>query len=226
MRVAGMMRLAEIDETKLGFDLIHFAIKEMCKYCESVYFLQMGNISQITLDFISTLGIDFTIFQTDVDYRSGWGFLNTESLDELYKKIPNKYDWIIYPDADDILPENLLEILDEDSDVIRLRFIECFNGINNIIIIGDDFPIGPHYKAVRQNDDITFIGSHGFNEPITTSGRNLIRKESDYCMRHTRYARKESIEARRNMNYFQDFFLIDHDVIEYKPNQKIEYYSR
>lgn len=226
MKVGGMMRLAQIDEAKLGFDLIHLSITEMAKWCKCIYFLQIGNISQITFDFISNLECDVVITKSETDYLSGWMFQNNESLDDLYQSIPLIYDWIIYPDADDLLPENLLELLDTDADVIRFHFIECVGSTEQIIAVKEGFPIGPHFKAIRQKDDVTFRGGDGFNEPTTTTARKLIRYETDYCMRHLRYANPKGVEERKKMNYFQQYFLDEHELIEYKPQQTFNYYRR
>lgn len=38
MRIGGMMRLASIDEVKVGLDLVHYAITENAKVCDKLYF--------------------------------------------------------------------------------------------------------------------------------------------------------------------------------------------
>jgi hypothetical protein len=157
---------------------------------------------------------------------TGWMFKNNESLDDLYKTIDTQYDWVLYPDADDLLPDNVLDILkeadDKNADTVRFYFLECFGSENDIIEIKSGYPIGPHFKAVKHRSDITFVGSDGFNEACC----NLVRHETEYCMRHLRYATKEGVEKRKSMNYFQDYFLQDHDTIPYSPNEKINYYLR
>jgi hypothetical protein len=70
--------------------------------------------------------------------------------------------------------------------------------------------------------DIGFVGSDGFNEACC----DLKRHETEYCMRHLRYATKEGVEKRKSMNYFQDYFLQNHATIPYSPNEKVNYYSR
>lgn len=230
MNIAGMMRLSEIDQTKLGKEIMMFSIKEMSLYCNHMYFLNIGNVDSDIIQFIKSLNKPYDIFYSKVDYGQGWYFKNTESLDDLYKSIDKTYDWIIYPDADDILPENILEIIqqanDNGSDVIRLHFIEAFKKIDQIIEITPEFPIGPHFKAFKPAKDITFIGSDGFNEPTTNSGRLLKRFESDYCVRHLRYANKNLVKERMKMNYFEYYFLQDHKLIPYKPMQKKKYYEK
>jgi hypothetical protein len=229
MRIAGMMRLAEIDQTKVGKDLMMYSIEWMASKCDSIYFLKIGKIDTDVMDFIQQLPQQVHITNQSVDYSTGWMFQNNESLDDLYKSIPNEYDWVIYPDADDLLPENLLELIEEaeavEADVIRFHFIETFGDKEKIIQIKPGFPIGPHFKAIRMRDDVTFRGGDGFNEPTTNSDRVLKRYETEYCMRHLRYANPNGIEERKRMNYFQEYFLQDHKLIDYKPNQKRIYYE-
>jgi hypothetical protein len=229
MRIAGMMRLAEIDQTKVGKDLMMYSIEWMASKCDVIYFLKIGKIDTDVMDFIQQLPQEVHFTNQSVDYSTGWMFQNNESLDDLYKSIPNEYDWVIYPDADDLLPENLLELIEEadavGADVIRFHFIETFGDKEKIIQIKPGFPIGPHFKAIRMNEDVTFRGGDGFNEPTTNSGRVLKRYETEYCMRHLRYAYPNGIEERKRMNYFQEYFLQDHKLIDYKPNQKRRYYE-
>jgi hypothetical protein len=229
MTVAGMMRLAEIDESKLGLELMKLSISKMAEVSAKLYFLQIGNSCQQILDHIDGLDKPYLIRPASQDFGSGWGFKNNESLTELYSLIDEPFDWVIYPDADDLLPENLLDILGQadelGAEVIRFHFIECLGSPTSIIEIRPGFPIGPHFKAVKPAADVTFIGSDGFNE-ATSASRKLKRYETQYCMRHLRYANPVGIEKRKQMNYFQDYFLMDHATIEYSPSQKIEYYTR
>ena len=68
----------------------------------------------------------------------------------------------MYPDADDLLPENILELLEQademGAETLRFHFIECFGSIDKVIEVKEGFPIGPHFKAVKVKDNITFIG--------------------------------------------------------------------
>jgi hypothetical protein len=43
-------------------------------------------------------------------------------------------------------------------------------------------------------------------------------------MRHLRYANNEGIEKRKNMNYYQSYFLENNETVDYKPLMKIDYY--
>lgn len=228
MRVAGMMRLAEIDETKVGKDLMKYSIKWLSDKVDALYFLQIGKISGDVLDFIYNLDNQIVISETQTDYQSGWAFKNNESLDELYRLVKGDWDWVLYPDADDLLPENILDLLEEadsmGAETLRFHFIECFGSIDKVIEVKDGFPIGPHFKAVKVKDDITFIGSDGFNEATKVGG--LKRFETHYCMRHLRYANPNGIEERKRMNYFQEYFLQNHNLIDYKPEQHFNYYRR
>jgi hypothetical protein len=119
-----------------------------------------------------------------------------------------------------------LELINQAEEMrcetIRFHFIECFGSKDNIIAVTEGYPIGPHFKAVKWREDIGFIGSDGFNE----AKGPLKRYETDYCMRHTRYANLNGIEERKRMNYFQEYFLQNYEIIPYKPNQKINYYRR
>ena len=134
----------------------------------------------------------------------------------------------MYPDADDLLPENILELLEQademEAETLRFHFIECFGSIDKVIEVKEGFPIGPHFKAVKVKDDITFIGSDGFNEATKIGG--LKRFETHYCMRHLRYANPDGIEERKKMNYFQSYFLENHNLIDYKPQQHFNYYKK
>lgn len=223
-----MMRLAEIDETKVGKDLMKYSIKWLSDKVDALYFLQIGKISGDVLDFIYNLDNQIVISETQIDYQTGWGFKNNESLDELYRLVKGDWDWVLYPDADDLLPENILDLLEEadtmGAETLRFHFIECFGSIDKVIEVKDGFPIGPHFKAVKVKDDITFIGSDGFNEATKVGG--LKRFETDYCMRHLRYANPNGIEERKRMNYFQEYFLQNHNLIDYKPQQHFNYYRR
>jgi hypothetical protein len=110
------------------------------------------------------------------------------------------------------------------AETLRFNFIECFGSIDKIIEVKDGFPIGPHFKAVKVKSYITFIGSDGFNEATKVGG--LKRFETNYCMRHLRYANPNGIEERKRMNYFQEYFLQDHNLIDYKPKQHFNYYKK
>ena len=70
---------------------------------------------------------------------TGWSFKNNESLHDLYKSIDIQFDWVLYPDADDLLPDNILDILveadEKNAETVRLYFIECFGSENDIIEI-------------------------------------------------------------------------------------------
>ena len=228
MKVAGMMRLSEIDESKVGKDLMKYSIKWLSDKVDALYFLQIGKISGDVLDFIYNLDNQILIYETQTDYQTGWNFKNNESLDELYKLVKGDWDWVLYPDADDLLPENILDLLlqaDEmGAETLRFNFIECFGSIDKIIEVKDGFPIGPHFKAVKVKSYITFIGSDGFNEATKVGG--LKRFETNYCMRHLRYANPNGIEERKKMNYFQEYFLQNHNLIDYKPQQHFNYYKK
>jgi hypothetical protein len=228
MKVAGMMRLSEIDESKVGKDLMKYSIKWLSDKVDALYFLQIGNISKDVLEFIYNLDNQIVISETQTDYQTGWGFKNNESLDELYKLVKGDWDWVLYPDADDLLPENILDLLQQademGAETLRFNFIECFGSIDKIIEVKDGFPIGPHFKAVKVKSYITFIGSDGFNEATKVGG--LKRFETNYCMRHLRYANPNGIEERKKMNYFQEYFLQNHNLIDYKPQQHFNYYKK
>lgn len=229
MKVAGMIRLSEIDEVKVGKYYMKLSILSLSDMVSHLYFLKIGEISQEMMDFVNDLNIPIKIISTNINYGTGWNFKNNESLDDLYKAIDDDFDWVLYPDADDILPENTLELLQKADEIgaetVRFHFIECFGSENHIIEIKTNYPIGPHFKAVKHRKDITFVGSDGFNEAISIN-RPLIRYETEYCMRHLRYASIENISARKNMNYIQEYFLQNHGVIEYVPLMKFDYYKR
>ena len=228
MKVAGMVRLAEIDQKKLGKDLMKLSISKLADMVSHLYFLEIGNVDEDIIDFINSLGKDIKITKATNDYSSGWTFRNNESLDDLYKTIDGEFDWVLYPDADDILPEHTLELLQKADSIgaekVRFYFIECFGSSDDIIEIKPGYPIGPHFKAVKLKSDITFVGSDGFNEPI--SSREMKKLETEYCMRHLRYANIDGIEERKRMNYFQEYFLEKHNTISYSPKQKFNYYLR
>jgi hypothetical protein len=227
MRVAGMMRLAEIDQSKLGKDLMKYSISLLSEKVSKLYFLQIGNVDYDIVNYIDSLGVPYTIKKSEKDYMSGWMFKNNESLEENYKMIDESFDWVLYPDADDLLPEKILDILKEADEVgaetIRFYFIECFGSKDNVIGVKEGYPIGPHFKAVKWRKDIGFTGSDGFNEGYHPNG--LKRFETEWCMRHLRYANPEGIEERKKMNYFQEYFLENHELIPYQPNQKFNYYK-
>lgn len=226
MNVVGMMRLAEIDQSKLGKELMKYSFQWLSEKVSKIYFLQIGHIDDDILQFIYRLKVPIEIKVSETDYGSGWVFKNNESLNDNYKMIKGEWDWVLYPDADDLLPENILELLKEGDEMgaetLRFHFIECFGSIDNVIAVKEGFPIGPHFKAVKWRNDIEFIGSDGFNE----ARGPLKRYETQYCMRHLRYANPEGIEERKRMNYFQDYFLQNHELIPYKPNQTINYYKK
>ena len=226
LRIAGMMRLAEIDQHKLGKDLMRMSISMLAEKVSHLYFLQIGNIDEDVMSHINSLEIPVKITPSGVDYLSGWMFRNNESLHDLYKTIDGDFDWILYPDADDLLPENILDIVDAansaGADTIRMYFIECFGSSDKIIEVNEGFPIGPHFKAVRLREDIGFMGSDGFNEARCDNG--LIRYETNYCIRHLRYANPDGIEERKKMNYFQEYFLMDHDLLDYSPDKTFDHY--
>lgn len=226
MRIAGMMRLAEVDQLKVGKDNVELSIKDLASKVDKLYFLEIGDVPDSVKEFIKSLEKPYLITKAVKDYKSGWTFDNNTSLDDLYKTIDEDFDWVLYPDADDILPENTLDLLTEADNngcnVVRFHFIECFGAIDKVIEVKQGFPIGPHFKALKHDKSVTFVGSDGFNEPAG----NHKRFETPYCMRHLRYANLDGIEQRKKMNYFQEYFLNNHNTIDYKPMQKFQYYQR
>ena len=223
-KVCGMMRLAEIDQYKLGKDLMKLSISNLATKVSKLYFLQIGKIDEDIFHFLDSLNIPYKITKSVVDYGTGWSFKNNESLDDLYKTIDEEFDWVLYPDADDILPDNINDVLDEASssecEVVRFHFIECFTSHDKVIKIKEGFPIGPHFKAVIHSPNITFVGSEGFNEPKGP----LKRLETAFCVRHLRYANPQAVESRRKMNYFEDFFSKDHELMDFVEGESIHYY--
>ena len=225
MRVAGMQRLASIDYEKTGIDVIKLSISSLADKVSHLYFLEMDPISNEILEFIQSLNKPFKIIKGKENYGTGYGLKNYESLDHLYKGIDENFDWVLYPDTDDVLPENVLDVLVEADNLgretIYFYFIECFGSINDIIEIEKGYPIGPHYKAVKHRPDITFDLSPGFNEAVSPSG--LKRYETDYCMRHMRYV--NGVEKRKSMNYIDAYFLQPHRTIPFKEGEKFNYYK-
>jgi hypothetical protein len=230
MKIAGMQRLSQVDEHKIGLDLIKYSINHISQFCSHLYFLQIGDINEETLSHIESLGKPYKIVRTQVDYGRGWNFKNNESLDEMYRLIDDEqFDWVVYPDMDNLLPANMIELLEQADEIaaetVRLHIIECFGGVDEIIEVKPGFPIGPHFIAVKHAKDITFVGSDGFCEARKLD-RKLVRHETPYCARHMRYVGASQIENRKSMNYFQEYFLQDHATIKYLENQKIDYYKR
>ena len=191
-----------------------------------LYFLQIGNVDADILEFIASLSTPFKITKTDIDYGKGWTFKNNESLQELYKTIDEQFDWVLYPDADDLLPDDVLNTLNKasilEADTVRFHFIECFTSPDKIIAVKEGFPIGPHFKAVIHSPDINFIDSPGFNQP--TGVKRWL--ETEDCVRHLRYATPEAVARRREMNYYEDFFSQDHELIDFVEGESIDYYKR
>jgi hypothetical protein len=226
MRLAGMMRLAEIDQQKVGKELMKLSIGDLANKVSKLYFLQIGNIDQDILDFINLLPTPSKITPATTEYDSGWIFKNNESLDDLYKTIDEQFDWVLYPDADDILPQNIAELIEEadakNAQVLRVYFIECFGSVEDIIEVTSGYPIGPHFKAVKYNPHITFVGSDGFNEPKGP----LVRHETDACVRHLRYASAEGVQKRKDMNYFQEYFLQNLSTIKFVEGKPFNYYTK
>ena len=54
MKVAGMMRLAEIDQTKVSKRLMKLAIQSLADTVSHLYFLQIGEIDNDIIDFINS----------------------------------------------------------------------------------------------------------------------------------------------------------------------------
>ena len=210
MKVAGMMRLAEIDQEKVGKDLMKLSITRLADKVSYLYFLKIGNIDDDIIEYIQNLNKPYKITDSENDYMTGWAFKNNESLHDLYKTIDVQYDWVLYPDADDLLPDNILDILidadEKNAETIRLYFIECFGSITDILEVKEGFPIGPHFKALKYKKGLMFEGSDGFNEPAGS----FKRYQSEQCMRHLRYATQEGLEKRKQMNYFQYYLSIRH----------------
>jgi len=225
MRVAGMQRLASIDYEKTGMDVIKLSISSLADKVSHLYFLEMDPIAPELIEFIESLGKPFKIVKGKENYKSGYALKNYESLDHLYKGIDEQFDWVLYPDTDDMLPENVLDILAEadalGKETIHFYFIESFGGVNDIIEIEKGYPIGPHHKAVKHRPDITFDLSPGFNEAVSPNG--LKRYETTYCMRHMRYV--NGIEKRKSMNYIDQYFLEPHRTIPFKEGEHFNYYE-
>ena len=225
------MRLASIDEVKVGLDLIHLSIKENAKLCSHLYFLVMDdNVDKSTFDLINSLPNQIKISRASIDYGTGWNFKHNESMDELFRTIPpNEVDWVLTHDVDNLPVDNTLELIEQaneiNADVIRVHMIEHWGGLDKIMEVSNGYPIGPHFVMVKWNDDIRYTGSEGFSE-ATSYTRKLKRLETDYCIRHMRYVYKWQYEERKAIGYAQDYFGKEHNTIEYKPNQKIQYYRR
>jgi len=95
MEVAGMMRLAEIDQEKVGKELMKLSILRLSKKVSHLYFLKIGNIDNDLLEYIESLNKPYKITNSENDYMTGWMFKNNESLHDLYKSIDIQYDWVI-----------------------------------------------------------------------------------------------------------------------------------
>jgi hypothetical protein len=229
MKIASMQRLSQIDEMKIGIDVMKWSISKTAENCSKLYYLQIGDINKDIIEHIESLNKPFKITKSVNDYGIGWIFKNNESLDDLYKTVDESFDWILYPDMDTILPENILDLMKKADEIeaksIRFHYIECFGSIDDIIEIKTGFPIGPHFAILKPTNGLTFIGSDGFSEPTSNNGR-LKRYETQYCMRHLRYLNTKTIDFRKNINYFQDYFLQEHQTIKYQPSKTLEYYQR
>lgn len=226
MEVAGMQRLASIDYEKTGMDVIKLSISSLADKVSHLYFLEMDAIAPELIEFIQSLGKPFKIIKGRENYNNGYALKNFESLDHLYKGIDEKFDWILYPDTDDVLPDNILDILVEadtlGKDSIHFYFIECFGGVNDIIEIEQNYPIGPHHKAVKHRPDITFYYSPGFNEAVCSNG--IKKYETTYCIRHMRFV--NGVEKRKSMNYIDKYFLEPHRTIPFKEGEHFNYYEK
>jgi hypothetical protein len=231
MRIGGMMRLASIDEIKVGLDLIHLSIIENSKVCDRLYFLVMDdNVHQSTFDLINSLPIPTQISRASEDFGTGWNFKHNESLDELFRTIPdNEVDWVLTHDVDNLPVDETPKIIEEaeeiGADVVRCHMIEHWGSLEDIMEVSNGYPIGPHFVMVKWNKDIRYTGSEGFSE-ATSYTRKLKRYETDYCIRHMRYIHKWQYEERKKIGYSQDYFGEEHQTIPYKPNQTINYYRR
>jgi hypothetical protein len=231
MRLGAMMRLASIDEVKVGLDLIYLSIKENAKLCSHLYFLIMDdNVDKSTFDLIDSLGKEVKYQKASEDYGTGWNFKHNESIDELFRMIPNnEIDWVLHHDVDNLPVDNTLELIEkaeeEGADVIRVHMIEHWGSLEQILEVSEGYPIGPHFVITKWAEDIRFTGSEGFTEALSHK-RKLKRLETDYCIRHMRYVYRWQYEERKAIGYAQDYFGKEHNTIEYKPNQKIQYYRR
>jgi len=230
MKIAGMQRLASIDCEKTGVDVINLSISSLADKVSHLYFLQMDDIHSDIMNHIQSINKPFKITKANRTYGSGWGFYNNESLDDLYKSVNDEeFDWILYPDTDDLLPKNIIDILKEADDIsaetIHFCYIECFGAVDQIIEVAKGFPIGPHHKAVKHREDITFMLSPGFNRAIC-NGKSLKGYETNYCMRHMRYVTSKGLEKRKSMNYIDQYFLQPHQTIPFKEGERFNYYAR
>ena len=75
MRIAGMMRLAEIDQQKVGKENVEFSIKDLADKVDKLYFLQIGNVPKSVKDFIKNIGKPFLITQSFKDYNKKRDFI-------------------------------------------------------------------------------------------------------------------------------------------------------
>lgn len=223
-----MTRLSSYDiDKKKAEDVVKLCIQDLTKYCKEIYFLQIGNVNEHFLDW---LNINKIITKSNKNYLEGWMFDNNLSLTDLYNTINKKYDWILYPDMDDILPKQILEEIDMADrlgyDVIDFPMLECLDGIDKVICDFENYVIGPHAKALKMADDITFLGTDGFAKPISKSGRKLKIYNSKYPCRHLRYMNKNLIEARKEIKFYQDFFEKPHKTTDFIPNWTFDEYVR
>ncbi len=227
MKIAGMTRLSHFDiYKKKASEVVKYCIDDLSKYCQDIYFLQIGEVED---NFLSWLDINKIITKTHNDYSEGWNFKNNESLDELYKSINKVYDWILYPDTDDIFPCQVLQELDiaeeKNADIIEFPILEGVNGKDEVIGNFKNYVIGSHAKALKFSSDITFMNSPGFAKPIATSDRNLKSYHCLYPCRHLRYSTKELLATRQSINYYQSYFLDNHTTKRFNPLLKFHEYN-
>lgn len=221
-----MTRLSsyDIDKKKAG-DVVKCCVEDLSKYCKDIYFLQIGEVDD---SFLSWLNVNKIITKSSKNYSEGWVFDNNLSLTDLYLTVDKKYKWVLYPDMDDLLPPQILEEVDKADklgyDVIDTPMLECLDGINRVICDFKDYVIGPHAKALKMADDITFIGTDGFAKPISKKGRKLRIYNCSYPTRHLRYMNKNLIEERKKINFYQDFFERTHKITNYNPNWRFNDY--
>ena len=207
----------DIDKKKAG-EIVKYTIDDLSKYCNDIYFLLIGNVDE---NFLSWLRINKIITISSKNYNEGWAFDNYTSLNDLYLTVNKHYDWIVYPDSDDILPPQLLEELwiaeEQKADILEIPILECINGYEEVIGDFSNYIIGPHAKALKPAPDITFLGSDGFAKPVSSQKRRLKSYHSPYPMRHLRYVTQELRDARKSINYYQEYFSIPKKTTKYNP---------
>jgi len=241
-RVGGLLHFS-------GFALHTMKLKEwvaplvainLAQHCGQIFVYMFDGAGQEFEDFLWTIPQVKNILRED---DITWGghcrqHLLYERSDAMFRAVDRPIDWILYPDADELLPPQVLSQLDiaDATGKIYVEFpIVETRGITKVVKdFGLEYMIWYwHCHAVRFDRGVKFENSEGFCKPGSfaklekEAGQSLLYR-SVYPMRHLRYDTVGLQQARTDAGNQHITYACRQDLElgDYRPDKIFwEYYN-